>query len=127
IKPHPAEPAVVYATAAAGVPNVRIADAQASLPMLLAAASAVVTVNSTVAIDAMALGVPSLVLGLPNNLTPLVDRGEMTGASTAGEIRSAIAHLVYDQGFRGKVARAVEGSSASRSADAIVGMTKETT
>ena len=39
---------------------------------------AVVTVNSTVAIDAAVLGVPALVIGLPNNLSP-VRRGRRHG------------------------------------------------
>ena len=35
--------------------------------------------NSTVAIDAMVLGVPALVVGLPNNLSPFVEAGAMAG------------------------------------------------
>src|SRR6185503_10428639 len=77
IKPHPAETPEVYATAIAGAPNVQLARSGAGLAELLAAASAIVTVNSTVAIDALAFGVPSVVLGLPNNLSPFVDSGLM--------------------------------------------------
>ena len=43
-------------------------------------ARAVVTVNSTVALDAAVMGVPALVLGLPNNLSPFVDAGAMAGS-----------------------------------------------
>src|SRR5689334_6049500 len=125
IKPHPAETADVYAAAAAGASNVRVADADASLPLFLAAARAVVTVNSTVAIDAMALGVPGLVIGLPNNLTPFVDRGLMLGAGTAEEIRAGLTRLLYDQEFRSTLARAAEGRAASRSADAILALAVE--
>ena len=39
------------------------------------------TVNSTVALDAAVLGVPSLVIGLPNNLSPFVEAGIMAGVS----------------------------------------------
>ena len=33
--------------------------------------------NSTVAIDGLVLGVPALVIGLPNNLSPFVEAGAM--------------------------------------------------
>ena len=66
---------------------------------------AIVTVNSTVAIDALALGVPSVVIGLPNNLTPFVDAGLMLGAGSAAEIRAALAKVLYDQEFRSRIER----------------------
>jgi hypothetical protein len=65
IKPHPAETPDVYATAVAGLSNARVLPSGAPLPPLLAAARALVTVNSTVAIDALSLGLPSLVIGSP--------------------------------------------------------------
>ena len=70
----------------------------------------------------MALGVPSLVIGLPNNLTPFVDAGVMLGAGSAVEIRAGIARLLYDQEFRGRLARATEGRAAARAADAILAL-----
>jgi hypothetical protein len=109
IKPHPAETAQVYAEVTAGVANVRVLAPDAPLPALLGAARGLVTVNSTVAIDALALGLPSLVIGLPNNLTPFVDSGAMLGAGTDGEIREGIAKLLYDQEFR----RQIESGKAS--------------
>jgi capsule polysaccharide modification protein KpsS len=48
----------------------RVRRVGAGSASLLAAADAVVTMNSTVAIDALVLGVPALVIGLPNNLSP---------------------------------------------------------
>ena len=63
------------------------------LAPLLAAARGVVTVNSTVAIDALHVGVPSIVLGLPNNLTPFVDAGAMLGATDAHGDRAALRSL----------------------------------
>ena len=51
------------------------------------ASRAVVTVNSTVALDAAVLGVPALVIGLPNNLSPFVEAGIMAGAGRHGESR----------------------------------------
>jgi hypothetical protein len=125
IKPHPAETANVYAAAVAGTRHVTIVDPAASLPELLAAARGIVTVNSTVAIDAMALGVPSLVIGLPNNLTPFVDHGLMLGGRTRGEIRAALDRLLYDQEFRSRLVRGAEGRAASRSADAILALARD--
>lgn len=126
IKPHPAETPDVYASAVAGVPNATVLPASAALAPLLAAAQAIVTVNSTVAIDALSIGVPSLVIGLPNNLTPFVDAGLMAGARTAEEIRVGLARVLYDQEFRSRIerSRALESgeSAAARSAEAILAL-----
>ena len=128
IKPHPAETPDVYASAVSGMPNVTILPASAPLPALLAAAQAIVTVNSTVAVDALSLGVPSLVIGLPNNLTPFFDAGLMAGGGTPEEIRAGLARVLYDQEFRSRTERsrtaANRGSAAAQSAQAIVRMMK---
>jgi hypothetical protein len=127
IKPHPAETPEVYATATGGVPNIRVLAAAAPLPPLLGAARGIVTVNSTVAIDALALGVPALVIGLPNNLTPFVTAGAMLGADSAVEIREALAKLLYDQEFRSTFhpgPAANGGNAAEASADAILALRK---
>jgi hypothetical protein len=128
IKPHPAETPAVYGAATAGVPNIRVLAASAPLPPLLGAARGVVTVNSTVAIDALALGIPALVIGLPNNLTPFVNAGAMLGAGSAEEIRQALGKLLYDQEFRskfqpGRTAR--NGRAAAASADAIMALRRQ--
>jgi hypothetical protein len=126
IKPHPAETPDVYATVTAGLGNVRVLGSEAPLPALLAAARAIVTVNSTVAIDALTLGVPSVVIGLPNNLTPFVEAGLMAGGNSAGEIREAIEKVLYNQEFRrrieGRRAAGTPGRAAARSAEAIAGL-----
>ena len=128
IKPHPAETPDVYSSAVAGVANVHVLPAGAPLPALLAAARAVVTVNSTVAIDAMAFGLPAVVIGLPNNLTPFVDAGLMLGAGSAGEIRAALSKVLYDQEFRDRLnSRPVhpvhnDGQAAARSAETILAL-----
>jgi hypothetical protein len=106
IKPHPAETAAAYHSADG--PNVKVLPESAPLSDLLAAASALVTVNSTVAIDALSLDLPSLVIGLPNNLTPFVDAGAMAGARSPEEIRASLERLLYDQGFRRQLAHATE-------------------
>lgn len=125
IKPHPAETAAVYGPVTTGVANVRVLAPDAPLAALLGAARGLVTVNSTVAIDAIALGLPSLVIGLPNNLSPFVERGAMLGASSGDEIREGLSRLLYDQEFRSRVesrrtARA--GGAAAASAAAILAL-----
>lgn len=108
IKPHPAETADVYDGILRAAPNVGVLPSSFSLAAALAAARAIVTVNSTVAVDALALGVPALVIGLPNNLTPFVDAGAMAGARTSAEIRAALRRLLYDEEFRRQLAHAAE-------------------
>jgi hypothetical protein len=131
IKPHPAETAEVYSTTVAGTANVRVLDPSAPLAPLLAAAHAIVTVNSTVAIDALALGVPAFVIGLPNNLTPFVEAGRMAGASAPEEIQPGLARVLYDQEFRSMIERGPaaggsegDGRAAARSAQAILGLSR---
>lgn len=141
IKPHPAETADVYADAMGDAPNVAVLAPSAPLPDLLAGAAAIVTVNSTVAIDALALGIPSLVIGLPNNLTPFVEAGAMAGARSREEIRASLERLLYDREFRVQLARATErlvaefrpasseasepGTAAARAADAVLALARQ--
>jgi hypothetical protein len=132
IKAHPAETPEVYAAAIAGRSRVTVLDANAPLAPLLRACRVVVTVNSTVAIDAAALDVPALVVGLPNNLSPFVDAGVLAGAGeTSGSIRPALERILYDEEFRGALAGArrtfltrytivADGHAAERTADAVV-------
>lgn len=130
IKPHPAETPDAYDGLMRGAPNVRVLPSSFSLAAALAAARALVTVNSTVAIDALSLGVPALVIGLPNNLTPFVDAGAMAGARTPEEIRVALRRLLYDEEFPRQLSRAAErfvhqhpgdgGGAAARAAQAIL-------
>jgi hypothetical protein len=125
IKPHPAETPDVYASAVAGVANIHVVASGTALPPLLAAAGAIVTVNSTVAIDALALDVPAIVIGLPNNLTPFVDAGLMLGAGSTAEICAAVAEALYNQEFRRdkmKHPATDAGRAASRSAEAILAL-----
>jgi hypothetical protein len=132
IKTHPAETPDAYHAVAEGRPNVRVLPASAPLAPLLRASRAVVTMNSTVALDAAVLGLPALVIGLPNNLSPFVEAGIMAGAASPGEIAPALNRILYDEGFRGQMegersaylARFVMGSdgrAAARAADAVLG------
>jgi hypothetical protein len=135
IKPHPAETAEPYraAAAAAGAPNVLIAPPALDLAALLSVARLVITVNSTVAIDAIALGLPALIVGLPNNLSPFVEAGVMAGGADAAGLPAAITALLHDETYRDALlarARAFaadhamqpDGRAAERAVDAVLGL-----
>jgi hypothetical protein len=133
IKTHPAETPELYRAIAGDQPNVRVLPAATPLGPLLRASRAVVTVNSTVALDAAVLGIPALVVGLPNNLTPFVDAGVMAGAATDAEIIPALRRILYDEGLRRQLERdrsgfltrfgiGSDGRAADRAADAIAGL-----
>ncbi|MGH9308273.1 MAG: hypothetical protein ACRD1U_02790, partial [Vicinamibacterales bacterium] len=109
IKAHPAETTAPYEADAAHVPNVRVLPASAPLAPLMRTSRAIVTVNSTVALDGLALGVHALSLGLPNNLSPFVDAGAIAGARTDAETAGVLRQLLYDEQFRARL------SAASRS------------
>jgi hypothetical protein len=100
VKPHPAETADVYRAVTVGVANVTIAALDTDLARLLAAADLVVTMNSTVAIDGLVLGVPACVIGLPNNLSPFVEAGAMLGGTSPEEIRAGLRAVLYDPEVR---------------------------
>ena len=131
IKTHPAETAAPYERAAAGVANMRVLPASTPLAPLLRGAQAILTVNSTVAIDGLALGVPALSVGLPNNLSPFVESGAIMGTAAPAEIAPALERLLYDRGFRQQLSEAAaalagryriapDGRAAERSALAIL-------
>jgi UDP-N-acetylglucosamine 2-epimerase len=133
VKTHPAETPDAYGPVVEGRGNIRVLPATAPLAALLKASQAIVTVNSTVALDAAVLGVPALVIGLPNNLSPFVEAGIMAGAATATEIAPALRRILYDQGFRLQMERArseylprvgiaSDGRAAARSADAVLAL-----
>jgi Capsule polysaccharide biosynthesis protein len=133
IKTHPAETPDPYEAVAAGVPNVRVLPASAPLAPLMRACRALVTVNSTVALDGLALGIPALSIGLPNNLSPFVDAGAMAGARTDSETADALERLLYDEEFRRRLVAASaslvakwrmapDGRAAERSARAVVAL-----
>jgi hypothetical protein len=133
IKTHPAETPDAYQPVVNGHDHVRVLDASAPLGPLLRACRLVVTVNSTVALDAGVVGIPALVIGLPNNLSPFVAAGIMAGAATTSEIEPALNRILYDEEFRLQLGRAREdylrrfaigsdGRAAARSADAVLAL-----
>ena len=133
IKAHPAESSTVYAPLVAGQSNVTILGSDADLASLLAAADVVVTRNSTVAIDALVLGLPALVIGQPSNLSPFVDEGVMLGADDEAGINQVLHRLLYDREVQARLGAATEafverydlrtrGTAAARAAGAILEM-----
>jgi hypothetical protein len=134
IKTHPAETPDAYAPVVGSAPNITIAPAGADLARLLAASDAVVTMNSTVAQDGLVLGVPALVIGLPNNLSPFVEAGVMAGADGVEGIRRALQAVLYDRQVRQALVDAAgdytrrfemqsDGLAAGRAADEILSLT----
>lgn len=135
VKCHPAEVPAPYRQAAAGTPNLTVLPADADLAALLCLARIVVTVNSTVAVDAMTLGIPVLVLGLPNNLSPFVDAGAMAGLAMRAPIGPVLRELLHDETRRNALAERArafrkthdvraDGRAAQRCADAVTAFLK---
>ncbi len=111
IKAHPAENRDVYASSIGDLANITIVAPDADLAEVLSAADAIVTRNSTVAIDALVLGLPALVIGQPSNLDPFVKEGVMLGvegADTSGGIGEALERLLYDREVRERLSTAAE-------------------
>jgi hypothetical protein len=133
IKPHPAETPAPYEAAARGRAGVIVAPPSVDLVRLLSVAHVVVTVNSTVAVDAMVLGIPGLVLGLPNNLTPLVEAGALAGVAPGQDLGETLIRLLTDASWRSRLldgARRLaemygmraDGHAAERAADVIANL-----
>lgn len=134
IKTHPAETPDAYATVASRATNICVLAADAPLAPLLRASRAVITVNSTVAIDAAVLGVPALVVGLPNNLSPFVEAGLMLGVAAGEPPGPALHRILYDEKFRLQLERdrgaylarfgiGSDGQAAVRAAAAVLDLT----
>jgi hypothetical protein len=133
VKCHPSEGPDVYVAAAGGSSSVTIAPATLGLAVLTKASDLLVTVNSTAAIEAMVLGVPTLVLALPNNLSPFVDAGVMDGVVAGGDVAAALRRAL-DTGARREAWRVraasfmqqagirADGLAVARAADAILGL-----
>jgi hypothetical protein len=131
VKCHPAETAAPYERAAGGAANIRVAPASVDLARLIASANALVTVNSTAAIEAMPLDVPALVVALPNNLSPFVQAGAVAGAATRAEIGPRLRAVLYDKEFRDTLSAGrrafmtryqivADGGAAKRAAEAVM-------
>ncbi|MCX6545554.1 MAG: hypothetical protein NTV05_14230 [Acidobacteria bacterium] len=137
VKCHPAETGEPYLAMARGVSNVTVAPVTAGLATLTRAARLLVTVNSTAAIEAMVMGLPSLVLALPNNLSPFVGHGALAGVAEGDPIAPALRALLTDENrrselrqqrtaFMARYGMRSDGLAADRAAAAIVSLAVKT-
>jgi hypothetical protein len=136
IKTHPGETPAAY-DPVRSIPQVTVLPASVPLGPLLAASRAVLTVNSTVALDAAVIGVPALVIGLPNNLSPFVEAGMMAGVPAGDDDTAArlLERILYDEEFRQQLDEArrrvlaafhmaSDGRAASRAAGAVLSLAR---
>jgi UDP-N-acetylglucosamine 2-epimerase len=98
VKPHQAESPIPYEEVverlSAG--RTRILPPEANLLELLFASDGLITVDSFASSEALVLGRPVLVLNLPGNLGPLVDRGVALGVRRGESIAKALETLLFD-------------------------------
>jgi len=132
VKPHPAEPATAYLRAIdeAGTDRVRALAPNASLPELLVAADALVTVESLSAVEALVLGLPVLILNMPTNLRDLVEQGVAVGVAVGEDPLPPLKAILFDTMTRAAleaarrrhlsdVAHGVDGKASGRILDLI--------
>ena len=98
VKPHQAESKAPYEEVverlSAG--RTRVLPADKNLLELLFASDGLITVDSFASSEALVLGRPVLVLNLPGNLGPLVDRGVALGVRRGESIAKALGTLLFD-------------------------------
>lgn len=98
VKPHQAESPRPYLEVverhSAG--RTRILPTETNLLELLFASDGLITVDSFASSEALVLGRPVLVLNLPGNLGPLVDRGVALGVRRGESIAKALEALLFD-------------------------------
>ncbi|MEI6668437.1 MAG: hypothetical protein WCP29_09800 [Acidobacteriota bacterium] len=137
VRCHPAETPDPYLALARGAPTISVAPSHVDLVSSLAVSDLVVTVNSTVALEAMALGIPALALNLPNYLSPLVEAGVMYGAEATGQVEAVLQVALADdasrvefrarqQAFMAKYDMLPSGTAANRAVRAILTLADST-
>jgi CDP-glycerol glycerophosphotransferase (TagB/SpsB family) len=98
VKPHQAESPIPYREVVLrlSAERTRILPAEKDLLELLFASDGLITVDSFASSEALVLGRPVLVLNLPGNLGPLVDRGVALGVRRGESIAKALEALLFD-------------------------------
>ncbi len=106
VKPHQAESPLPYREVVLrlSAERTRILPPEKDLLELLFASDGLITVDSFASSEALVLGRPVLVLNLPGNLGPLVDRGVALGVLRGESIAKALEALLFDP----EAARALE-------------------
>ncbi|MFQ5790970.1 MAG: hypothetical protein ACE5JI_10910, partial [Acidobacteriota bacterium] len=98
VKPHQAESSEPYQAVVdeEGARCVHIASASDNLLELLFASDGLITVDSLASSEALVLGRPVLVVNLPSNLTPLVERGVAVGVRRDEPIEARLRQFLFD-------------------------------
>ena len=99
VKPHQAESPEPYRRVVSreGASRAVVIDASENLLEILVAADDLVTVDSLASSEALALGRNVLVVNLPSNLAPLVDRGVALGVFRGESIEKQLRRLLFDR------------------------------
>jgi hypothetical protein len=108
VKPHPAESAEPYAAdvRAARATRLRVLPPGTDLMELLNAADALVTVESSSAIEALILDCPVVVLNMPTHLGELVDWGVALGVSAGSDPTETLRAVLFDEGTQATLRQA---------------------
>jgi hypothetical protein len=98
VKPHQAESPRPYEVVVERLEarQTRILPAERNLLELLVASDGLVTVDSLASSEALVLGRPVLILNLPGNLSPLVDREAALGVRRGESIAKALQSFLFD-------------------------------
>ena len=105
VKPHQAERADPYLEVKRqlGATRMRVVGTEENLLELLFASDGLVTVDSLASSEALVLGRPVLVVNLPSNLSPLVERGVALGARRGEEIRQQLERFLREGEARARL------------------------
>jgi hypothetical protein len=112
IRAHPGDAPSILQTLIASAANISLVPESIDPARLLAGSDGLITRESAVAVDALAVGVPSLIVGTPDHLAPLVDAGIMLGAAAPEDVGPAFEALLYDDRVRKRLSRVVGAHSA---------------
>jgi UDP-N-acetylglucosamine 2-epimerase len=97
-KPHQAESPEPYrrVVTRVGASRARVVAGTENLLELLVASNGLVTVDSLASSEALAIGRPVVVVNLPSNLEPLVERGVALGVWRGESIEERLRELLFD-------------------------------
>lgn len=113
-----------------GASRVRVVGPRENLQELIVASNGLITVDSLASSEALVVGRPVLVINLPSNLGPLVERGVALGARPGESIEGCLRALLFDpevasrlaqrrQAYLREFAFGADGGSTERIARAI--------
>jgi hypothetical protein len=137
VKPHQAEPTTFYREVVSRLApaRTRILGGTTNLLELLFASDGLITVDSFASSEALVLGRRVLVINLPSNLAPLVERGVALGVHRGEPIGGALERLLNDPDVARELeerrkeyirdfAYGADGRSTERIVDCILAATK---